>query len=439
MNYANVGYLHSDFHFDVPSDVLRPIGISRASELTGIIYENSDFPDTYDLMITPIPFWGWQRCIRLTIKLAHVARAFESVSQAISNMGFTIVQSEASRSAYRYDTWNISVIAPHVNSSTFDPVTRAYSGVLDNAEKLVEYICRECEQYLFSAEQIGHEVPVTMSINTALAYFHDLCENDESVPLFYLVAWSKFRIGPSGTSFQEALSKVAPGNSPDYFSPSFVLIEMDTKDVNLRAVLLPRRHARTKRFQSLQVDWSVHSSIDVDPSRRSIGLLHKITSLFEDNWTIWRMSQKTPASRSRTEIGRLNFLVEIAGNLPPDQAKSEEHLKEQCELHFRDFRFDFKLVSLDQLHGRLTTAMDTDIGNAHQIAVSCSRSRKGDGAKLTSHLRELGYDAELLFSKPVPGVPFDQKIKETIRLSQVLFVLVEKVFQIDDMAFRCSR
>ncbi|MEM7289184.1 MAG: hypothetical protein AAF412_02235 [Pseudomonadota bacterium] len=435
MNYGNIGYLDHRLNFDLPSDVLRPIGISRASTVFGITYQRDEHEHIFDLMLTPIPPWGWDRSIRVTLRTKHQPKVYERISQTIKQSGCTIVQCEASRTGFRYDTWNLTVVPSFETKTTdWDETAYVYAPISVIAEKLNSAISGECEKLLFPSDEASHHHgPITVTPNSALAFFHHYCEKSGKNP-FSLIAYSKYRLAPNGDSLHAALADLAPEKSRgvEYFCPSFVFAEMDTKDVNIRAVLLPRAHEFTQRFYAVQLNWHTTSTKNIEPKRqkveaasRTIGILNQVTTTFPSSWNIWRMNQKTMSSGPRTEFGRLNFLVEVGPGETIDRVRKAESLNGKLKVEYENILSEFQIRPIDDLHRQMVSATDTDIGNAHQIVISCSGQKDKCGEDLEAYLQSLGYDAKLLFEEPIPGQFFNDNICEAIKRAVLIFVLIE--------------
>ena len=172
MHYGNTGYLNNHYNFDLPSDVLRPLGISRSCRLTGIPYRNELHPDIFDLMITPIPQWAWPKSLKLTIRILDLPGSLKTVAEALSELKYTIVQSEASRSGFRYHTWNLSVAIPEKYSvGDYNERQRIYEGTHQAGIELKHHLIDACKEVLFFTEEITQQDPVIVMPNSALSYF----------------------------------------------------------------------------------------------------------------------------------------------------------------------------------------------------------------------------------------------------------------------------
>ncbi|MFT5328131.1 MAG: hypothetical protein ACI8P0_006040 [Planctomycetaceae bacterium] len=123
MNHFGIGKLDESRRIHLPIDLLRPINIVPDVAVWGMYYpkslastddgerhlESDDRERRLDFVLSPIPFELWPRTARLTVRTKHRPGAFRRVTEFLKKSNVTILVSEGSRSAHRYDTWTMIV------------------------------------------------------------------------------------------------------------------------------------------------------------------------------------------------------------------------------------------------------------------------------------------------------------------------------------------
>ncbi|MDH3999223.1 MAG: hypothetical protein OET90_10345, partial [Desulfuromonadales bacterium] len=453
MNHSSVGELNDDFALKLPSDILRPVGISRGSRVTALLYPNSEgsspttFRETkFDVMISVIPYVFWPVTARYTIKTAHKPGAFEEISKVIKRLNGNILVAEASRCGHRYDTWNLAVGFEDIDTDSFvqtECVGRGfYRETMERSLKIKESIMNECGSSLFSvddgASNYGvaqsnylHDEPVTCFVNTTLTYFWNLTRSkkftDGSIHTSYFemnaVGENTLRSVDDGlkTAIHSYISGRHDGEYRlDDFYKSLVYASMDTKSMNIRAAILPRQDV--KHFFCAQLDWEIYR---YSKNISSVGLINFITGYFAGNgWNIWRINSKDTLYPKKKELGRINFILESKDEMPEvdDESFSRSQLKKLKAIaprHLGVEKFEFSsLVSM--YYKTKNVKKDKKVS----FVISCHNGLYDDGVDFVQRLNGLGYDAERLW-KLTGGENSFSVIIEKIRASKILFVLVD--------------
>lgn len=446
MNHGNVGYLGSDYDLELPRDVLRPISAANGSELVGVFYPpNKNHPPAdgamavpYDLMLTPIPYVCWPRVARFTIRVKHKPGCYLRLSDIIDQRGGSIMHAEASRSAHRYDTWNLTLAFPDVDlvESAFDPENGWYKGTLMATEQLADAIANECEDIIFAdATEAARKQGITYFVDTPLTYFyrrHDALvkankESSES-KLIRLVAVNGNKFISPDRSLQQVLRLVerecAEAGQPNVqLTPAHVFAEMDTKDVNLRCALIPVT-TESKRFFCIQANWVVVAAQHaIDNSK---GIMRDVIRRFQPDWNIWKIGVKTLAHHQGYEEGRLNFIVESPFGII-DVKDIEQSLNQSSDRGSELEGVTFACLTMDGLQRKLYRDRGTNSGA--DLVVSCASDNYSQGNKFVQYLKNEGYDAQGLWQIAGGENAYD-RIAAAIGDSSLLFALVQEKLEI---------
>ena len=117
-----------------------------------------------DFVLSPIPFDLWPRTARLTVRTKHRPGAFRRVTEFLKQSNVTILVSEGSRSAHRYDTWTMIVAlerrviknasSPNSDIGKYSVNQKGYGG----AAKKFQNLEKKLHESL-SGEGLLHEEP----------------------------------------------------------------------------------------------------------------------------------------------------------------------------------------------------------------------------------------------------------------------------------------
>lgn len=323
MNHGGLGHLaikDDKATLTFPPELLEHSFVRREGRMYGIYYKpvaGSRYRGLqmgHDLMLTPIPYRFWDRAARLTLRIRHEPGMIHRISSFLADNDISILQSESTRSGYRYETWSFYIVFEDLGHTlTWDRHRHVYRETYDRLAQVVKALRRECDPVLFIDKgDVDLRAPVLKYHNTALGYFHRYAETRERSGR--RDAWMhrcfKLECKGAGTLVSRgdlaAILEQLPEPRVDVESPTVVFAGMDSRYLNIRTAIIPP--SRLHRFIEVSVDYTRTGSPDT-----CIGLISRITSLFPWGYNIWSSYNRTFESKDIRERGRIVFLIEDQG------------------------------------------------------------------------------------------------------------------------------
>ena len=319
MHHGGLGHLDNGKLY-LPSDLLKPLSISRESVLFGLYYPPPANVVGYehvklkhDFMLTPVPPRLWPKIGRLVIRLKHQPNMTHAISKFLADREVTILLTESSRSGHRYATWNLTVSFDYLKEEelNFDSKGSIYKETYAELLKLQEQILDHCSDYLFSDSNDYHmKNSVTIVPDTTLSYFNQFVNPSNSQEWYYQV----FKLAcndegviesTQGELFDAILEHIS---TPENMTlPKCVFANMNTNDMNIRVVVIPPEEQ--KRFSLVTFDYK--RSGYPDSSR---GIIAHITKYIPNHYNIWNLTTQTRVSMKERERGSTTLLLENQSN-----------------------------------------------------------------------------------------------------------------------------
>lgn len=454
MSHSNVGELTEDFTLKLTSDILKPVGISKGSNLTGLIYppEESSPPvpfrkSLFDIMLTTIPYDFWPISAQFTIKLLHKPGSFNEIANVFKKYNCNILIPAGCRCGHRYDTWDIAVgfedIDKNKISNDFCDRFGYYKETMKRAKEIRRIIEKDCRHILFyiNPQMMSHGVfqanylhrsPVTFIVNTSLTYFWNITNSahfkkkGNYTNIFKLQAVADNSIISVDDEFRRSIERyityindvsTCKYNIDDFYR-SLVYASCDTKSMNIRAVIFPKKEI--DHMFCAQLDWHT-----IDESS-SVGLMSEVTRYFASkSWNIWRINSRDTYHIDKSESGRLNFILESEEEMTnvDDSKFTDQHKKVFTSSLPEQYKITkFKFCSFKSMYYKHKKATKDKI--SIDFAISCRKDLYDYGLELAEELSKLGYTAETLYDLTGGDHSFN-KIKEKVKSARVLLVLVD--------------
>lgn len=322
MNHGGLGHLAIEADkatLTFPPELLEHSFVRREGRMYGIYYKpgvrgRSRYKGLqmgHDLMLTPIPYRFWPRAARLTLRIRHEPRMIHMVSSFLADNDISIIQSESTRSGYRYETWSFYIVFEDLGDTlTWDRHRHVYRETYDRLAQLVKDLRRECDPVLFvDRGDVDLRAPVTKYHNTALGYFYRYAETCKSRGSHDTWMHSPFKLDCKGAGTLVSRGDLVtilerlPDLRLDAESPTVVFAGMDARYLNIRTAIIPP--SRLHRFIEVSIDYTRSGNPDT-----CIGLISRITSLFPWGYNIWSSHNRTFESKEIRERGRIVFLIE---------------------------------------------------------------------------------------------------------------------------------
>lgn len=326
MNRGGLGWLDSTGRMQIPVDLLESIGVVPGHRLYGVYYpvdlsRSSDNQKTvsHDFILTPVPFRQWNRCAHMVLRINHEPGALCKVTELLAREGVSVAISEATRSGYRFATWNTHIVFEKASPGEFDPELSVYRGIHQAAAELEQKLeSAEYSDVLFR-ERVDLYLadPVDIFAQTALAYFHHISttHGSDDVEGGWLYKPFEVECAEDGTLLSDrgdlnAILTSILGKDDGTFWRTRVITALDTRLANIRLSVLPNN--RLHRFAELIVGYKRSGRPDV-----SSGVIHTIAAKLgprpgttDPEFNIWRTYTGVGPSEPSYESGSSYFLIE---------------------------------------------------------------------------------------------------------------------------------
>ena len=320
MIHGGIGYIDRT-SLSLPLGLLEPLSIENNTLLFGLYYPSPASTGEYkrvryphDLMITPIPPRFWQTIGRIMIRIKHEQGSLAIVSHFLQENGVSILAAECNRSAHRYASWVLTVKFEKLaqrKKLSFDPKNSIYKETLKALQDLESDILNKCTGPLFiDNNDMDLRKPVVPMPACALAFFHNFWQKrkrknpgkDWLYDPMMLCFDGKKIVAYEGR--EEKLNSVYDEIDKHKDSlPSIVIAEMDTRDVNIRVVVIPKMSLC--RFFNLEMNYQRFAKPDT-----TRGLFSYLVENLPGCYNMWRVFNQTMENRETDEKGRISCIIE---------------------------------------------------------------------------------------------------------------------------------
>jgi hypothetical protein len=321
MNHGGLGYLGVDEEVSslwVPPELLEQSFVRRGGRMYGVYYnpprDRADYRAVrtgYDLMLTVIPYRFWPRAARLTIRMWHKPGTLRQISRYLAQRHVTILQSESTRSGYRYETWSFYLAFEDLGTDlTFDPKRSVYVETFDRLCEIADQLRRDCASALF-ADPNDEDLrsPVIPFLNTALAYFYNYAESRRVADdpdawthrCFELECTGPGTLASRDGHLTSILRSLSRGQL-DGEMPAVLFAGMDTRYLNIRMSVVPPP-VLLSLFE-LVVEYERN-----EPGSCA-GLIASVTEGFPAEYNVWSSYNRTALNHEQYESGRMVFVIE---------------------------------------------------------------------------------------------------------------------------------
>ncbi|MFN7204378.1 MAG: hypothetical protein ACK5YH_01345 [Pseudanabaena sp.] len=309
-------------------DILNPLSIKEGTEVYGIYYPTPpgyQFNESYhDIVLTAVPYHCWPFAARFRIWLKHqVPGGLYALTQTFKDHGMSIISTEASRSGHRYATCTATVCIDSLMHEYPEQMLHDINAFNEIKDKIKERInnClqdikKRCNEYLFSStEALGLENPAIGERLDALSYFYERTVNEKKEgkneiywrPWHFTYKKGVLKPGVQSSSFMRyALSDALPSRA---------FAEMNTRDANIRLVVIRTHELRQFGWVSLKYTWQIVSQENSNHRSNkpvihsSLGIASEINRLISEDYNIWRFLDYVNTMERCFEEGSMEFFL----------------------------------------------------------------------------------------------------------------------------------
>ncbi len=446
MNHSGIGEINSNGDLFLPSDILSPLSISTDTRIWGMYYPCSSHiePESqkqvkYDFMISPIPFDHWGRVVRIKVRLKPIENALKRITEIIMNLGGSILLSELSRSAHHYDTATFIITFTDLSDEQVTeygigsvPSTKVKANYLQDQLKLK---CRDliyeekCDEEK-KCDKENSEV-IRISSYQALAYFYNVAKKKSdrncsckeefgAFEVFTLTCTDQGYLVSEDALFNDILRHINNNDSLT-IQPCNVFCELDTNDINIRLVLIPKEEE--KNFFHVTASYRSSGSADKNFSK---GFINHVVSSFPENYVIWRMSNSIKRLETKYDEGVTRFFIKDS------HVKSRLDRKNDLELRIQTNMPDY-LAQLHDLRVEVSPLRPARLGNRlesmtyrkeYDVFISFSNKDKVLAEYIYERICAINYNCFLSKKDIISGDEFGDEIKDALRSSTELVLLI---------------
>ena len=319
MNHYGIGSLHEDCTLTLPQDILRPISVETDVNVWGLYYPETlleaerQFKDRIDFVLSPLPYEMWPVSARIVVHTKHDHDAFAAVAAFLNSRGVSILTSEASRSAHRYDTWSLIVAFDEladISPNEYSERDKAYKPVLEEVSKLRSQIAAACGDYLhIEPSDVNLAEPIDVKVVHSMAYFHYVTKTSQfrtSKEKWHYHKPFKLRCekGSRLVSNDGEFSAIVDTIDQRYkeVRPCSVFAEAQPADMNLRVLLIPKAHEAEYFGVTLKYRRS-------GPPPTSRGLTYFVMEKLADAFRVLAINNQSLLYSLDSEMGRMYLVL----------------------------------------------------------------------------------------------------------------------------------
>jgi TIR domain len=314
MNHGRLGYITRN-KLRLPPHTLDQFGLREGNILFGIYYPR-DFSDPNygdgtvddDFMLSPLfpPLWGRAGCF--IIKLKHKPGSLAKIARFLADRNLSIYCSECTRSAYRYASWNLHVVATGLPEILdYLPQKGGYPKVIEHLEKVRDELAAICRDELFvDFRGVEQEPSVKLLHLSALAYFANYLISSKDKGLLFQPF--SLKVGREGflddhkKEFARVLNEIWEQRKRDLNGKVF-FAEADRRNYNMRLAVFP-----SDRSKNLFIATANYTSRG--PWNTFRGLIARVAEALPRTCNIWKCSNEKLDVDAGLEKGRLRMVIE---------------------------------------------------------------------------------------------------------------------------------
>jgi hypothetical protein len=422
----------------LPVDLLRPLSIGEGSTVLALYYPRGagpaydGVPDCHDLMITPVPLRYWPVMGRLIVRLRHAQGTMAAVASWLRDREISILNTECSRSAHRYATWNLTIAFDALvgKSNRFDASASEHVATRRAASVLRRDLEGAFDDDILFREPtdrgLRHAVEI-VPIRTHSYFHHYLSASADSPKSRLFELYSTQAQLQSRDDRLGALLNELEGLG-ESLAPTCVVAEMDTRDFNIRVAIVPP--SQLHRFFEVVVPYRRTGG------QSTRGLIASVTERLAGRYNLWRVFNSNSQNGTDVEAGETVLCVE-------DCKKSADGLRDRkrdLEQVVDDLRKETRItaasstkilphVQVDPISpvavkARLTRERAEQTGLEYDVFISYGKRDGKRAAKRVGDLLEVqGIRTHLDTSELQPGQDWHQGLIEGIRRSSEVAVV----------------
>lgn len=435
MIHGGLGYIRNGRLF-VSYELLRPLSIGHQTRLFGIYYPSKYEACTvkHDFVLSPIPHRLWPRIGRYIIRIKHDTTAIKEISNLLSKRNISILFSDAIRSGYRFDTWNLTVAFESLgegNTLQYEANASIYKETLEKIREAKSLIESEFADLLFKDEKdIQLKESVIDIPHTALPYFHQEFLSHEKE-----IAQDSWHYKPFSVEYDENEGAII-SDSEQMFSAiigsifrtisteneCLVFVNTDVRDMTIRTAIIPtprQRHLFEARYDYERIGTP-------DTSR---GILAHVLSRLPHDYSVWKMTNRTRTSSPHLEKGSTTFILEDQSSSDTDCVNQAQSMLEQIKsepfpstlehLHIVDV--NVKPLSVNRIISRLEA--EKDKRHVYDVFLSYSSVDEVSADKVQSALKNEGLRCFMASKELEGGELFSEKIRKALLESRETCIL----------------
>ena len=432
MIHGGLGYIKNRKLF-ISHELLRPLLIGSQARLFGIYYPSKYKTCTveHDFVLSPIPHKLWPRIGRYIIRTRHDTTAIKEISNLLFRKNISILFSDAIRSGYRFDTWNLTVAFESLgegNTLQYKTNASIYRETFEMIRKTKSLIEDSFPDLLFKDEKdIQLKESVIDIPHTALPYFDQeflLCKEDWCYKPF-TVEYDESKgniISDSEGTFSAIIRRISTEDE------CLVFITTDIRDMTIRAAIITTSHQR--RLFEATYDYERNG-----PPDTSRGILAHVLSCLPHDYSVWKMTNRTRTSSSNMEKGSTSFILEDRSKTDNAWINQAQNRLEQIKneplpsilKHLDIVDVDVKPLSVMRIASRLEADMNKR--HAFDVFLSYCSTDVASATKIQKALESEGLRCFMANKELEGGEPFSEEIRKALLKSKevcILFTLNSK-------------
>lgn len=440
MNHYGIGKINSKGGIELPIDLLHPLSIMQNVMVWGMLYppDYSVNPNPYvkhDLILSPIPFELWGKTTRLVFRTPHKSGVFKRITKLLRKHGASILSSEASRSAYRHDTWSMIVNFDGLVIKTYSEGYKLYEEVIPRITSLKKDLRKLEDEGFFYREQNDEKLAPGFDIypHHANSYFYSTYQHSKDI--------SEFRGKVSSIHYKpfsftcDAANVLIPSGRQEFCAaldyldndgecprPYNLFAEMDTIDKNLRVAILG------SKLSSRCFSFGASFSRFTDKPDTSAGVTDSFLNALPDGVNVWALKSKTDSFSPDYEKGRLELVLfdEHESVRPRDKDalaidivnKANQYLPENITIK------EYFAKPIESVFAKSTVTMKAD--HLKHVFISYSTADSMQANRIKDELESKGIECFLAEKKIKGGDPFDVTIRQALIESYEVIILCSK-------------
>lgn len=324
MNQSGVGLIeHTE---NVTRLIINPMlahsfGLGPGSTIYGCYYPKPDNKSAAyartsaigDFMLTPIPYYLWDRSARLIIHMEHKEGTFKSITELLAEEGISIINAISTRSGYNHATYTLHVAFAGLGDTLeYNEDLEYYEETFEKVKKVRGMLEEKLDKNFAELDTHAGVEYLYATVNHSLAYFHNYIKTRKQssgadtfhdwfeLTLFYQDDFLYL----SSDGLRKVLSAILDhqGKRDNLKYPYITFSELDTRALNIRMALIPE--AESMRFMEIGLEY------ERTTEEAARGVIACITNNFTEKYNLWRSYNFTISNSITNEKGRIVFLVE---------------------------------------------------------------------------------------------------------------------------------